>query len=575
MNEQLPMMTTEDADDALFGATDRNGLILAKPISIRLIWADIKQPRRVFPAEIRGDWQGSPQRVPEMLRQWHEIVEGILDEKIIAANLVMVNGDTFDRHESEIVNDYFSLCALAGSVVHDKLTNPISVVSGVGGIYLIETGERRWLAHHLLLMYAHNRYEKIAAQIVDKADVYRQANENSARASLNAISMARQLALLLMSMHGVDQFDTYETLVLPGECDRKYYAQVANGKLWPVKRGQGARILSATGIKNAVMLNRYRDLLNLTDQQWNTGDDENWSEGALRVLRDDDRERERLEKERNEDHDELPIGNTEDGVDVGDYVQTTAHGCGFIEKFTIDDVWAYVKLDDQPDMRAMAFEKSSLVRVPLPHTLGDWVETLDGKHGEIIGFTHNFIFSRVKMAGSGNIREVKTSTLTAADRTSVTGGDDSSDELLVQGVDADGEFVEETIEYPDADDLDYAKSYIPETHEDAIPAVNEARPELAKLLNALHMYYYDNDAIADEHISWSIDDLMESRRSIEHDMKQGDHVLFIHQKRFKKIKKTMRSYLEQIAGHVDEWCAEIEKISMEYHAELWGDDDES
>src|SRR5690606_25072022 len=121
---------------------------------------------------------------------------------------------------------------LAASIYQEGLLNPISLVRYGEDRFLLETGERRWLAYHLLHHYApddgkRDQWAKIPAQFVDGVDVWRQAAENSMRADLNAISKARQYAILLMALEqeiNGSRFESYQDLIAAGGTDRAYYA---------------------------------------------------------------------------------------------------------------------------------------------------------------------------------------------------------------------------------------------------------------------------------------------------------------------------------------------------------------
>ena len=102
------------------------------------------------------------------------------------------------------------LADLAGSIRQDGLTNPITVVK-TGDTHVIETGERRWVAFHLLNAYIDgDDYQSIPARRMPELNLWRQASENTARDALNAIARARQIALLLMDMHGWEHFAAIE-----------------------------------------------------------------------------------------------------------------------------------------------------------------------------------------------------------------------------------------------------------------------------------------------------------------------------------------------------------------------------
>ena len=181
---------------------------------------------------------------------------------------------------------FLHLVELAASIRRDGLTNPITVVRK-GPKYTIETGERRWLAYHLLNAYfesfgdsSEEDWSKIPARIMDEANVWRQASENNARDNLNAVSKTRQLALLLMDLLGREHFQPFEAF----EVEQDFYAQVADGNEWRIPRGSGEMLLNAIGLKNPRQLRYYRALLRMPNELWIQADDLDLTEGAIRDL---------------------------------------------------------------------------------------------------------------------------------------------------------------------------------------------------------------------------------------------------------------------------------------------------
>jgi hypothetical protein len=150
------------------------------------------------------------------------------------------------------------------------------------------------LAYHLLQSVEGDKWEKIPAIMGDgNNSVWRQASENTARAQLNAIGLSRQLALLIMDARkDIDgqKYDDFEVMVLDGECDRRYYAQVANGNIHRIPEGMAERIYSAMNLSKKRVAD-YRSLLKLTDDDavndvlWVRADVEGWSDLALREIR--------------------------------------------------------------------------------------------------------------------------------------------------------------------------------------------------------------------------------------------------------------------------------------------------
>ena len=176
---------------------------------------------------------------------------------------------------------FMQVVELAASIMRHGLTNPISIAR-VGGNYEIETGERRWLAYHLLnWQYPEGGWDKIPSrQVDDGISIWRQANENNIRADLNAISMARQFALLLMDiLRDATQFQLFDTF----DHEQDFYAQVADGTSHRVPRKQGEKLLNAMNLENPVQLRQYRSLLRLPRNIWEWADDLNWTEGFIRM----------------------------------------------------------------------------------------------------------------------------------------------------------------------------------------------------------------------------------------------------------------------------------------------------
>lgn len=286
-------------EEAIYGSLGEldTGRMVAKPISIDDISPDPKQPRRQIPSVVRQRWDG--QSIGSLFNTWangfaHESerqineIEAIIDQVLEGEEVSPVEvyqGEYSDpkRTWGVIGGSLMAVANLAAEIRRDGLTNPITIAR-VDGHYLIETGERRWLAFQLLnLFYPDSAaWKRIPAREVTASSVWRQASENTARTQLNAISMARQLAILLMDLYGSENFMSFDEAVLPGASDRSYYAQVADGNQWRVPSGKGEQLVSAMGIPSPDMLRKYRNLLRLPDEVWMLADDLNWEEGFIR-----------------------------------------------------------------------------------------------------------------------------------------------------------------------------------------------------------------------------------------------------------------------------------------------------
>lgn len=255
-------------------------------VNIFDVQPDPKQPRRLLPAGLRYDMP-----ITQILDTWFDMAqdESRLSEKIQVVPILL--GDETDRgsddenkHKREpghVEAGFMKLVNLAATIRRDGgLINPVTIYRNDTGLQL-ETGERRWLAHHLLA-YAldEERWLKIMAREVDAPSIWRQAHENTARDDLNAISLARQLALLVMDVYREKgaQFHPYETFAV----DRHFYAQVADGNEYPIPRGDREKVIAAMGKSSVTQVNQYRALLRLPDDVWLMADQEDKSEKALR-----------------------------------------------------------------------------------------------------------------------------------------------------------------------------------------------------------------------------------------------------------------------------------------------------
>lgn len=261
-------------------------------VSIQSIRPDSSQPRRAMPTSVRNQWNGDPASLRDVFTHWLHLVE---EERGDQLNIqALVNGSEAQQGAEEdfvqrsddmgpLEQAFVQLIDLAASIKREGLTNPVTVVSRTDGTYMLETGERRWLAFHVLYSLEDDeQWSSIPARVVEHFSVWRQATENNNRDDLNAIGKARQLALLLMDLHGVERFKAFDELVRAGGSDLAFYAQVADGESWRIPRGKSEILLQATGLKHPKQLRDYRALLRMDEDSWNFADDHNLTEGEIR-----------------------------------------------------------------------------------------------------------------------------------------------------------------------------------------------------------------------------------------------------------------------------------------------------
>ncbi len=296
--ENTAPLTLEDVDKQLYSDILDNiqdQRMVAKPIGIFEISPDDLQPRRVVPASVRREagWVNPPADTDRLFRMWTEVVEAEIQHPFDVHQRLALAYDSDSADEAREPHPFelslLRVIELAGSIQRDGLSNPVTVVRDGNG-FRLETGERRWLAYHLLYHYARDGKQKwasIPARTVESKNVWRQAFENNARDDLNAVGRARQLALLVMNLYSRDGH-TFRSID-DFEHEREFYAQVANGQKnvrgsYPVPYGKGDLILAAMGLKNSVQIRQYRALLRLDNALWEFADERNLTEGEIRKL---------------------------------------------------------------------------------------------------------------------------------------------------------------------------------------------------------------------------------------------------------------------------------------------------
>ena len=155
----------------------------------------------------------------------------------------------------------------------------VDVTQGVTRLYRIETGERRywatWILRDFLPGYEGDGTIPCIVIPSGRASVFRQAKENTARAGLSAIAMARQAALLLLTVHGIERPE--------GAVSNDFYRQALDIDLRD-KREFTSAILSAMGGISRMHFSRYKALLRLSDEALELADRHNLDEGQLRYV---------------------------------------------------------------------------------------------------------------------------------------------------------------------------------------------------------------------------------------------------------------------------------------------------
>lgn len=279
-----------ELDEVTYGllrAADKNRVV-AEGRPIKDIYPDLRQPRRAIPSAVRLATAIDPRTMHTVFVKWRQMAEKECNTNPLRLR-DMVEGlttpDDDDALPEEMPEKLFPITTmllkvvkLAKSIKENRLINPVTVVR-TGHTFKLNTGERRWLAYHLLEWLYGSEWSQIPSQETDSS-VWAQAEENLSREDLGGIALARQFALLVMECYPNDEWGQVEDFTEDG-CDRAYYAQVADGNEWRIPRGMGQKIAGAMGIGES-LLRHYRLILNIPDEIWTQADDQNWSAKAVR-----------------------------------------------------------------------------------------------------------------------------------------------------------------------------------------------------------------------------------------------------------------------------------------------------
>ena len=259
-------------------------------ILLELVRPDPVQPRRVLPERLHFAFHNNrltpTQALRELVqsaqiaaRQRSRPFDGVLD-------LLPNNDDQTDDEaktspspEEVLLRD---LVTLAVTIRDDGQVNPVTVVDateGVTRLYRMETGERRywasWLLRDFIPSYTGDGMIPCIVIPAQQASPFRQAKENTARSGLTAVAMARQAALLMLTIH------RYE---IPLECvTNDFYRQALELDLRG-KQEFTSEILVAMGGISRFQFSRYKTLLKLSDEALELADRYDIDEKKLRYI---------------------------------------------------------------------------------------------------------------------------------------------------------------------------------------------------------------------------------------------------------------------------------------------------
>lgn len=310
------------------GAEKAEESLQVQYLPLQLLRPDPLQARRVLPEKIHQMFHQQKCTAPQALKELVRLAQ------VYARNAGRPFHHPFEmlgnlgEEESEktalspeetLLHD---LVQLAFTLQNDGQVNPLTVVDMSDGVqrqFVIETGERRFWATWLLRDY-HVEYKhdgKIPCLVVprDKTSPFRQAKENTSRAGLNAVAMARQVALLLLHVHGC------EIPFAPSGMD--FYRQALELDLRG-KREHTTEVLAALGGMSKSELAHYKSLLKLGNEAIEIADRHNLEEGKLRYVINLTSESDQIELLQQIVEHNLTIKQIRDLVEKGVHVYTNS-----------------------------------------------------------------------------------------------------------------------------------------------------------------------------------------------------------------------------------------------------------
>ncbi len=251
IDELLASVTTDLMGDGQAALQDSS--MRVERLLLEMVRPDPVQPRRVLPEPIYLRFHNHHVTPTQALRELVQIVQIAARQRGRPFNSVLeLLPKADDEHEEETAANLspeeqllHDLVNLAVTIRDDGQVNPLTVVDisqGVTRLFRIETGERRYWATWLLRDFIPNYTGDgtIPCIIIPErqSSVFRQAKENTARSGLTAVALARQAALLLLTVHGYE-IPAYAV-------DNNFYRQALNLDL-RAKREYTDAILSAMG----------------------------------------------------------------------------------------------------------------------------------------------------------------------------------------------------------------------------------------------------------------------------------------------------------------------------------------
>ena len=272
---------TRRVDELLASVTDdllgdlpqafQDNMLHVERILLEMVRPDPVQPRRVLPEHIYLSFHSNrltPMQAPRELVQLVQITARQRGRPFNSVLELLPNPDDERDDEGATLSPEEQLLRdlvnLAVTIRDDGQVNPLTVVDisqGVTRLFRIETDERRywatWLLRDFMPNYTGDGMIPCIIIPANHSSIFRQAKENTARSGLTAVALARQAALLLLTVHG------YEIPAYAVGND--FYRQALDLDLRS-KREYTDAILSAMGGIKRGQFSHLKILLRLSDE---------------------------------------------------------------------------------------------------------------------------------------------------------------------------------------------------------------------------------------------------------------------------------------------------------------------
>ncbi len=288
MDDLLASVTSDLLTDSPQAFSDN--AVRVERILLEMVRPDPVQPRRVLPEHIHTAFHNNRATPTQALRELVQIVQIAARQRGRPFNNVLELLPNADNEREDETTTTLSpeetllrdLVNLAMTIRDDGQVNPLTVVDvsqGVTRMFRIETGERRywatWLLRDFIPGYTGDGMIPCIVIPAARSSVFRQAKENTARSGLTAVALARQAALLLLTVHG------YEIPAYAVGND--FYRQALELDL-RAKREYTDVILSAMGGVKRSRFSHIKNLLHLSDEALELADRHDIEEFKLRYV---------------------------------------------------------------------------------------------------------------------------------------------------------------------------------------------------------------------------------------------------------------------------------------------------